>query len=111
MIAAKEDGVPTNQVSQSKGTAQAQTSIDRVVAALIAQIFTASDRSGSRQSKNRDNDSSSERNRNTATSASAYAATSISSNESQNGFCPGVFCRVSCMGLVYKLHSSALSLP
>src|SRR5229473_449988 len=55
-IAAKGGGEPTNKVSQSKGIAkhQTQTSLDRVVAALIAQIFTASDRSGSRQSPSSD---------------------------------------------------------
>ena len=81
---------------------QARTSVDRVVAALIAQIFTASDRSGSRQSKNIGIDSPSDRKRNTVTSASACAATSISSYESQNGFCPGDCSRISCRGLVWE---------
>lgn len=72
-IAAKEHEVPTKMFRNREGVVVflVHTSVDKVVAALIAQIFTASDRSGSRQSKNNDIDSSSGRKRNTATSASA----------------------------------------
>lgn len=95
MTAATEDVEPTEQrqmILHPIYHGKVPTSVKSVIQALTTQIFTASDISGSIQRVKIGVTSPVGKNLNSVTRASPINATSISSGQSQKGFCAVPHC-------------------